>query len=358
MKIVVLGGGLSSERQVSLVSASSVCKALRSLGHKAVFVDMFFGLENYEGKLEDVFNSPDGLCPAAEISVEAPDIKKVIASRKYKSSSRIGKNVLEICALADCVFLGLHGVDGEDGKIQAALDLLGIPYTGSDFTGSAMAMNKAITKRMVMSRGVNTPPFEEISYSENDIPALAARLPVPCAVKVIDGGSSLGVALPDTRQELVKALHSMLAFNSSVIVERKIIGRELTVPVLDGKAMSPIEILPPEGASFDYAAKYQKGSAAAREVCPAQITPDECDKLKKAAELVHKALGLSVYSRSDFILDGHGQAWFLEVNTLPGMTPASLIPKSAAVDGLSYPELCEKIVVLSLQARKNNQIFK
>jgi len=352
MKIIVLGGGLSSERQVSLCSASSVCKALRSLGHKAVFVDMFLGLEQYSGKLEDIFEAPDGLCPDFEVSADAPDINEVIASRSYKSPSRLGVNVIEVCKLADCVFLGLHGVDGEDGKIQAALDLLGVPYTGSDFTGSAMAMNKAITKRMVMSRGVNTPAFEELSYTEKDIPALAARLPVPCAVKVINGGSSLGVALPDTRTELEKALRDMLPFKSPVIVERKIIGRELTVPVLDGKALAPIEILPPEGSGFDYIAKYQKGAAAAREICPADITADECDKLQKAAEAVHNALGLAVYSRSDFILDENGQSWFLEVNTLPGMTPTSLIPRSAAVDGMSYAQLCEKIVLLSLEARK------
>lgn len=353
MKIVVLGGGISSERQVSLVSASSVCKALRSRGHKAIFVDMFFGLEDYSGRLEDIFDVPGGLCPDFEIGTEAPDINKVIASRKFKSPSRIGRNVLQVCAMADCVFLGLHGVDGEDGKIQATLDLLGIPYTGSDFTGSAMAMNKAITKRMVQSRGVNTPPFEEIRYTAKDIPALVKRLPVPCAVKVVDGGSSLGVALPDTREELEKALYEILPFNSSVIIERKITGREMTVPVLDGKALCPIEILPPEGASFDYVAKYQQGAAAARELCPAPVDEPERDKLQRAAEAVHKAMGLSVYSRSDFILDSAGQAWFLEVNTLPGMTPASLIPKSAAHEGISYPELCEKIVLLSLEARKN-----
>ena len=126
MKIVVLGGGISTERHVSLVSGTSVCKALRERGHKAIFVDMFFGLEDYEGNLEDAFDAPDGFCGSVAIETQAPDIKAVIASRKYKSPSRLGKNVLEICALADCVFLGLHGADGEDGKIQAALDLLGI----------------------------------------------------------------------------------------------------------------------------------------------------------------------------------------------------------------------------------------
>ena len=200
MKIVVLGGGISTERHVSLVSGTSVCKALRERGHKAIFVDMFFGLEDYEGSLEDAFDAPDGFCGSVAIETQAPDIKAVIASRKYKSPSRLGKNVLEICALADCVFLGLHGADGEDGKIQAALDLLGIPYTGSDCLGSAMAMDKAVAKRIMESTGIRTPKWQELRYTEADISHLAETLPMPCVVKVVDGGSSIGVSIPDTRE--------------------------------------------------------------------------------------------------------------------------------------------------------------
>ena len=132
MKIVVLGGGISTERHVSLVTGTSVCKALRSLGHKAIFVDMFLGLEDYSGSLEAAFDAPDGFCGSVAIEKTAPDLAAVRASRADRGPSRLGKNVLAVCALADCVFLGLHGADGEDGKIQAALDLLGVPYTGSD----------------------------------------------------------------------------------------------------------------------------------------------------------------------------------------------------------------------------------
>ena len=189
MRIVVLGGGISTERHVSLVSGTSICKALRERGHKAIFVDMFLGLEDYEGSLADAFDAPDGFCGKVSIGKEAPDIQAVIASRKYKSPSRLGKNVLEICALADCVFLGLHGADGEDGKIQAALDLLGIPYTGSDCLGSAMAMDKAVAKRIMESAGIRTPKWKELRYTAEDIPHLAATLPMPCVVKVVDGGS-------------------------------------------------------------------------------------------------------------------------------------------------------------------------
>ncbi len=350
MKIVVLGGGISTERHVSLVSATSACRALRSLGHQAVFVDLFFGLEDYDGPLEALFDAPDGRCGQVAIGHEAPDLDAVRASRKDKSPSRIGKNVLEICRLADCVFLGLHGADGEDGKIQAALELLGVPYTGSGPLGSALAMDKAAAKRMMEAFGVRTPAWRELRYTEADIPELAETLPVPCAVKVVDGGSSIGVALPDTRRELKTALHELLAYGSRVVVEEKILGREITVPVLDGRALSPIEIVPPEGGNFDYVAKYQAGAEAAQELCPAPITESEKETVSRAALEACRALGLRVYARPDFILDAEGRAWCLEVNTLPGMTPASLIPKAAAVEGMDYARLCERIVELSLEA--------
>ena len=355
MKIVVLGGGISTERHVSLVSGTSVCRALRSLGHKAIFVDMFLGLEDFEGPLESAFEAPDGFCGSVAIEKEAPDLAAVKASRKDKSPSRLGKNVLEVCALADCVFLGLHGADGEDGKIQAALDLLGVPYTGSNCLSSAMASDKAVSKRIMESCGVLTPKWSEITYTEADIPALRDSLPVPCAVKVVGGGSSIGVALPDTREELEAALRDILQYGNRVIVEEKIQGRELTQPVLGDSYLSTIEIVPPEGMTFDYVAKYQSGALAARELCPAPITEEEHRLVGEAALKLHKALGLSVYSRTDFILDGEGRAWCLEVNNLPGMTPASLIPKAAAVEGLSYARLCEKIVLLSLEERKKER---
>ena len=352
MKIVVLGGGISTERHVALVTGTSVCKALRERGHKAIFVDMFLGLEDYHGKLEGAFDAPDGFCGKVAIETTAPDLDAVRAARKDKSPSRLGKDVLAICALADCVFLGLHGADGEDGKIQAALDLLGVPYTGSDYLGSAMAMDKAVAKRIMDSNGIRTPAWRELRYTEADIPRLCEELPVPCAIKVVNGGSSIGVQLPDSREELSSALRDVLRYGSRVIVEEKIHGREMTVPVLGESALCPIEIVPPEGSSFDYVAKYQSGSAAAAEICPAPIGEKETKLLQETALQFHRALGLSVYSRTDFILDSEGRAWCLEVNTLPGMTPASLIPKAAAVAGMSYGELCEKIVELSLQVRR------
>ena len=217
-----------------------------------------------------------------------------------------------------------------------------------------MAMDKAVAKMVMASCGVLTPKGRELIYSREEIPELTESLPVPCAVKVVGGGSSIGVELPDTREQLKAALENILQYGNRVLVEEKIIGRELTVPVLDGRCLSPIEIIPPEGMTFDYVAKYQSGDAGAREICPAHISEEEKEILSSAALKLHKALGLSVYSRTDFILDKEGRAWCLEVNTLPGMTPNSLIPKAAAVEGMSYGELCEKIVSLSM-AEKNKR---
>ena len=356
MKIVVLGGGLSTERHVSLVTATSVCKALRQRGHQAIFVDMYLGLENFEGPLEAAFDAADGFCGDVAIEKTAPDLEAVKAARKFQSPSRLGKNVLEVCALADCVFLGLHGADGEDGKIQAALDLMGVPYTGSGPLSSGMAMDKAVAKMVMNSCGVLTPQGRELTYTAEDIPHLVETLPVPCAVKVVGGGSSIGVALPDTREELKTALEEVLQYGSRVVVEEKIAGRELTVPVLDQQYLSPIEIVPPEGMTFDYVAKYQSGAEAARELCPAPITEAEHKLIGEAALKLHRALGLSVYSRADFIVTEDGTPYFLEINTLPGMTPTSLVPQEAAQIGLSYEDLCEKIVQYSLEQRKAERV--
>ncbi len=350
MKIIVLAGGLSSERNVSLVTGASVCRALREKGHQAVLVDMFLGLEDHTGAIEDIFLSPDGRCGSAAIDPTAPDLEAVRRSRRDQSPSVFGPGVLEACRLADIVFLGLHGACGEDGRVQAAFDLMGIPYTGGGYLASGMAMNKAVTKQFMERCGIRTAPWREVRYTREDIPRLTEELTVPCAVKTIDGGSSLGMALPDTREELRAALEELLSYGGHVIVEKKIRGRDMTVGVLGDRYLPAVEIIPQSGAYFDYKAKYQAGGSL--EVCPADITEDQWRAMGEAALKLHRALGLTVYSRTDFILDGDGNAWCLEINTLPGMTPASLLPKEAAAVGLSYGELCDEIVRRSMEIKR------
>lgn len=349
MKIVVLSGGFCTERHVGLVSGSGVCRALREKGHQAIFVDMFMGLENYQGKLEDIFDVPDGLLEKVAIEETAPDLEAVRAARQDKSLSLLGKDVLKVCAMADAVFLAMHGANGEDGRIQATLDLLGVPYTGSGYLGSAMAMDKAVTKRMMDSLGIRTAPWVDVHYKKEDIPRLTQELMVPCAVKMVNGGSSIGMALPDTREELEKALYDLLPYGGHVVVEKKIKGREIQIAVLGDTYLPAVEIIP-KGEYFDYICKYQKDGA--QEICPAPISDEEWRQVGEMALKLHQGLGLSVYSRSDFLLDDEGKAWCLEINTLPGMTPTSLVPQEAAQVGLSYADLCEKIVLDSIEARK------
>lgn len=187
MKIIVLAGGLSTERNVALTSGTGICRALRRRGHRAVLVDMFLGLESYTGKIEDIFDAPDGLCADHSVSSDAPDLEAVRRSRRDQSPSMLGQGVLQVCAMADLVFLALHGSCGEDGRIQATLDLLGVPYTGSNYVSSGMAMDKAITKRFMDAEGIRTAPWHDVRYTEADIPALVEKLETPCAVKIVNG---------------------------------------------------------------------------------------------------------------------------------------------------------------------------
>lgn len=347
MKILVLAGGLSPERNVSLSSGAMVCQALRDRGHQAALVDLFFGLEGDADSGEALYSAP---IPEElkRVSRQAPDLEQVRASRKDQGPSAIGPGVLELCARADVVYLALHGACGEDGRIQAALDLLGVPYTGSGCLGSAIAMDKDLTKRLVADK-VTTPRWETVTVTPGNLEALTERTQLPVVVKPIDSGSSIGVYIAKTRAELAHALTESIKLGGRTVLEQYIQGREIQVAVLDGKALPSIEIIPKEGF-YDYANKYQPG--AALEVCPAEI-PAEWEKaVGDAALAVFRTVGLAVYARADFIVTEDGTPYFLEINTLPGMTPTSLVPQEAAAVGIDYAALCETIIQKSLEARK------
>ena len=351
MKIVVLAGGLSPERNVSLVSGTDICRALRKRGHRAILVDMFMGLDVLPEPVENIFDAVDGRCKDVVISTEAPDLEKVRESRADQGPSRIGPNVLAVCAAADVVFIGLHGQDGEDGRIQAVLDLMGVPYTGSGHLASAMAMDKEAAKRMMDALGIRTPAWRMLRYEPSDVERLAKELPMPCVIKSINGGSSLGVYLPEDREELKAALLDVLKFHTRVLVEERIHGRELTQAVLGDRYLPAVEVIAAEG-KFDYTAKYQAGAVS--EICPAPITEEQQRLLGETALKLHRGLGLEVYSRADFMLDDAGVPWCLEINSLPGMTPTSFLPQEAAAVGMSYGELCEEILERSLQIKRRD----
>ena len=349
MKIIVLAGGLSTERDVSLASAAGICRTLLEKGHDAFLLDVFLGLENAPENLEDVFTLPGhGLEIAKNISTSEPDLAAVKASRPDQSDCFLGPNVIELCRLADITFLGLHGGEGENGKLQATFDLLGIRYTGPDSLGCAVAMDKGFTKEIFLQAGIDTPKGAALYRFSADRSLAALGLSLPVVVKPCSGGSSIGVYIVNTEEEYSQALEKSFCYEDEVIVEEYIRGREFACGIISGKALPPIEIIPKTGV-VDYANKHQDG--ATEEVCPADIPKETAARMMKLTERAFHALKLNVYSRADFLLDNQGNLYCLEMNTLPGMTAASLLPKEAAAVGIEYGDLCEMIIQESLKAR-------
>lgn len=340
MKIAVLCGGLSNERDVSVSTGTGAARALRANGHQVVLMDLFLGYDRPFADPEEVFTAEGELASAA-IGDMSPDLDAVRAMRPDPECI-VGPNVLTICRAADIVFLALHGEEGENGKVQALLDLHGIPYTGSGYLGSAIAMNKGLSKMLFRENGIATP--DSITLHRGDAPR---DIGFPCVVKPCSGGSSVGTSVVNSRAEYAAALELAFRYESDVIVETYIKGRELTVGVMDGRAMPVIEIIPKSGF-YDYKNKYQAG--ATEEICPAQIGPEATERVQRLAERVFGALMLDAYCRCDFLWDpASGEIYCLEANTLPGMTPTSLIPQMAAAQGMDYGALCERIIEVSMK---------
>ena len=342
MKIVVLAGGLSPERIVSLSSGTMACNAFLKAGHQAILLDLFFGMPELTTDVDQLFANAKPL-PPAPISETEPDLAAIAASRPSGWSDRIGLNVIEICQKADIVYMALHGADGENGSVQKVFDEHGIRYTGSGPEGCRLSMDKHAAKEIFGQEGILTPASWLLRRGE--IFSLD-ELPLPAVAKPNSGGSSIGISIATTREALKRAIEFAFQQEDSILVEEFIKGRELSCGVLDGKALPVIEIIPKEGF-YDYKNKYQAG--AALEVTPAPISPAATEKVQRLAERVFRALHLSVYARMDFLLTEEEEAYCLEANTLPGMTPTSLLPQEAAVLGIDYIHLCEKIIDLSLE---------
>lgn len=356
MKIVVLAGGTSTERDVSIVSGTEVCKALRSRGHQAVLVDVYFGCEAWKEK-------PEG--QSAADGIGAGDLEKVFegdydveqaAGQIRAMSSKIGETmknrreffgtgVLLLCRAADVVFLALHGANGEDGRVQAALDLFGIRYTGTDCLSSAMAMDKGITKKLFRMGGVPTPGGFELRRGEDaDLAARGMELPV--VVKTCCGGSSVGVYIARTMEEYKEAVQGAFSYEEEAVIEEYVDGREFSVGVVDGKAYPVIEIAPVEGF-YDYRNKYTAGATV--ETCPAELSGEQARQMQEYACRGYEVLGIKGYARLDFMMRENGEMYCLEANTLPGMTPTSLLPQEAAALGMDFADLCEELIRISMK---------
>jgi D-alanine-D-alanine ligase len=325
MRIAILFGGTSEERDVSIASAAQIVPALRALGHEVFAVDTATGR----------------LPPAAEQKLLTSKVAPEPPSSGDMANVRGKAVVLSPSALdignIDVVFLALHGGAGEDGRIQAMLDLAGLPYTGSNHTASAAAMDKDMSKRLFRSVGV---PTADWLMAPASVDQVTDELGWPVVVKPNRQGSTVGLTVVRDPAKLAAAIEVAHRYDPEVMLEKFVPGREFTVGILEGKALPVGEIIVP-GEVFDYQSKYQAGGA--REVFPADLDEDEARSMQAHALRAHHVLKLGAYSRIDFRRDESGGHWCLEANSLPGMTATSLLPQAARAAGINFQDLLDRI---------------
>ena len=326
MRITVLTGGTSSERDVALASAVQVVAALRSRGHDVAVVDTARGY---------IPQADEASLLHGTVGTEPPSIDQLHALERGLLLSGLGN--LAVVRDADVLFLALHGGRGEDGTIQTLLEMVGVPYTGSGRLGSAMAMDKDISKRLFRMAGV---PTADWVMAPVDRVRVDREFGWPVVVKPSKQGSTVGLTVVKDPADFEPAVALARRYDDEVMIERFVPGRELTVGVLEGKALAVGEIIP-RHEIFDYECKYTPGMS--QEVFPADLPAALAWECGRLAVLAHEALKLGGYSRVDFRLTPGGEVFCLEVNTLPGMTATSLLPQAARAVGIEFPDLCERI---------------
>jgi D-alanine-D-alanine ligase len=325
MKIAVLFGGTSEERDVSIASAAQIIPALRALGHEVFAVDTATG--RLSGPAEQQLLS-------SHVTPEPPSGSAIQAVRAHAVA--LSPAAFDIRGV-DLVFVALHGGAGEDGRLQALLDLAGLPYTGSNHIASATAMDKDLSKRLLRAAGLPTPDW-----------LMARELGWPVVVKPNKQGSTVGLSVVRAAAQLDAAVANARRYDDEVMIERFLPGREFTVGILEGQALPVGEIIAP-GEVFDYQSKYQTGGA--RELFPAELPEAHARRLQELALRAHRVLKLGAYSRIDFRRDAAGDDWCLEANTLPGMTATSLLPQAARAAGISFGELLLRICRAAVRSR-------
>ena len=343
MKIIVLAAGSSPERDVSIVSGTGVCTALRSLGHEAILVDAFFGAPDADPATAF---SGEYAVEAAAAAMRADTARAAEESRR-KDRPFFGPQVLALCMAADIVFLTLHGANGEDGRVQAAFDLFRIPYTGTDYISSANAMDKTRTKQIFLSCDVPTPKGYTVRRGQEgaDATSILKKMQLPLIVKPPCGGSSIGVTICHTEADVAAGEKLAFSLEENAVMEEFIDGDEFTCAVIDGKPYPVVSIVPKQGY-YDFSNKYRAG--ATEEICPARI-PDELTKeIQDLAVKAYRAIGLEAYAWMDFLVrKSDRKVYCIEANTLPGMTPTSLVPREAAAVGIDYAHLCQLMLDVS-----------
>jgi D-alanine-D-alanine ligase len=330
VNVCLLTGGTSSERDVALATGLQVAAALRERGHEVTMVDLATGL---------VPRAAEGALLPGGVGRAPPPIEQLKALERGMLTAGLGE--LPAVREADVIFLALHGGQGENGTVQALLDVIGVPYTGSGHLASALAFDKDLAKRVLRDAGVPVPRWIMAPAAV----ATVAQMPgFPCVVKPSNEGSSVGLSLVREPARLTAALALAARYDAEVMIEEFIDGRELTVGVVGENALPVIEIIA-KHELFDYECKYTPGMA---EEFPAELSPGVALRIQDLALRAHRALKLGGYSRIDFRADANGGIFCLEANTLPGMTPNSLIPKGARAAGMSFPDLCEAICRLAM----------
>ena len=340
MNIVVLAGGNSTERDVSISSGEGVCSALRQKNHKAVLVDVYFGKESFG---EELF--PEVYDVKAEAD-SMREMSKLVEETGKTRKEFFGPNVLSICKAADIVFLALHGANGEDGKVQSVFELMGIPYTGTGPLSSGMAMDKGITKMVFEAKGVPTPKGVTLAKGKSETALSAYDMNYPVIVKPCCGGSSVGVCIANDDAEYADALKEAFSYEDEIVVEQFVKGREFSVAVVEGKAYPIIEIAPLQGF-YDYKNKYKPG--ATKETCPANLPKEISEKMQRWAEKACETAGVTTYARLDELLNEDGDIYCLEINTLPGFTNISMYPMLWKAAGFEKVELLDQIIALAFE---------
>jgi len=331
MKITVLMGGTSSERNVSLASGIRIVQALRSKGHDVTPMDPARGV---------ISDTEERELSTGKVGTEPPSLESLskFAQGTFLSNLTTMKEITS----ADVVFLALHGGQGEDGTLQALLDMAHVKYTGSGHLSSALAMDKDLSKKLFRTEDVKTADWLMAPATTEKVEGI---LGLPVIVKPSKQGSTVGLSLVKKREDLAPAIEEASKYDDEVMIEQFIPGRELTVGVLGDVALPVGEIFP-KHEIYDYECKYTAGMAS--EEFPAKLSKEATEKVQQQALQAFKALKLRGYARIDFRLTTEGEFYCLEANTLPGMTELSLIPQGAAAMGIGFPELCERIVKLAL----------
>ena len=327
-KIALILGGTSPEKEVSKSSASSIFAALNNLGYKTILINPAYGSNQPKDEKEFFLNKDD----------------EKISNRNYVEAIN-----LKLFDDIDLAFIGLHGKYGEDGTIQSLLELRGIKYTGSKILASSISMDKEMSKILFKHYNINTPKWFTVGKnnfgSEAIIKTINSEFGFPCVIKPNDQGSTVGLTICKTEEEVTKAINLAHQFSDKAIVEEYIPGREITVAIIKDKALPVLEIKPKHGI-YDYECKYTSGMS--EYIVPADIPKEVEQRLQSQALLAFNSLGCEVYSRIDFRLNDKFEIYCLEVNTLPGMTSTSLVPKMAKAVGISFEQLIDKIITLSL----------